>query len=100
MLYDLFGTMFEGAMPQDGYIGHYRGSPVMTMPFPKRIICNPPATIVFWKDGTKTVVKAMEGQEYSPYFGYLAALSKRIYGSNSFVQSMLKKAGAYKEEEK
>lgn len=49
----------------------------------KRIIYHNPATIVFWEDGTKTVVKCMEGQQYEKYAGFCAALAKKIYGSTS-----------------
>lgn len=59
---------------------------------PKKVIFNKPATIVFWEDGTKTVVKCSEDDEYSEYFGFLAALAKKIYGNNSEVQKIVKKA--------
>jgi len=48
-----------------------------------RIIFNDPATIVFWTDGTKTVVKCQEGQTFNPYFGFCAAIAKKLYGNNS-----------------
>ena len=47
--------------------------------------CNTKETIVLWKDGTKTKVKPMEGQEESPYFAFTAALAKKIFGSNTQV---------------
>ena len=52
---------------------------------PKKIIYNGKATIVFWKDGTKTVVKMAEGTIYSKYNAFCAALAKKICGSNSAV---------------
>lgn len=55
-----------------------------------RIIFNDPATIVFWKDGTKTVVKVSDSESYSPYYGFLAALAKKIYGSNSAIQRIVR----------
>lgn len=58
---------------------------------PKRVIFNPPATVVFWKDGTKTVVKSMEGDQFNPYYGFVCALAKKIYGSNSAVKSIVSK---------
>lgn len=61
------------------------------IPKVKRIIFNDPATIVFWEDGTKTVVKCMEGYEFSEYYGFVCALAKKLYGSNSKVVSMIKK---------
>lgn len=48
-----------------------------------RIIFNEPATIVFWADGTKTVVKCMEGELFDRYAGFCAALAKRVFGSTS-----------------
>lgn len=41
----------------------------------KRIICDGPATIIFWDDGTKTVVKAQEEFDYEKGILY-AALKK------------------------
>lgn len=61
----------------------------------KRIIYNNPATIVFWTDGTKTVVKCMKDQPYSEYYGFLCALGKKIYGSNSALNRLV---DSFKEE--
>lgn len=41
-----------------------------------------PATIVFFEDGTKTVVKTMEGQEFDPDYGFLLCIMKRAYGED------------------
>lgn len=49
-------------------------------------------TIVLWKDGTKTVVKPMEGtpdSEMSYYSAFTAALAKKIYGSNTQVNKIV-----------
>lgn len=63
------------------------------LPQVDRIIFNNPATVVFWTDGTKTVVKCMEGQEFSEYYGFLAALAKKVYGTNSAVKRIVKNKG-------
>lgn len=42
----------------------------------KKVIFNDPATIVFWKDGTKTVVKSQEGAEFDPEKGLAMAISR------------------------
>lgn len=57
---------------------------------PKRIIYNNPATIVFWKDGTKTVVKKNEKEKYNSYNAFCAALAKKIYGTNSEVNRIVR----------
>ena len=41
----------------------------------QKVIFNAPATIVFWKDGSKTVVKA-QGDEYDPEKGLAMAISR------------------------
>ena len=53
------------------------------------IIYNDPATIVFWSDGTKTVVKCAPGQKFNKYFGFCAAVTKRIFGTNSLVNRIV-----------
>lgn len=58
---------------------------------PERIIFNPPATIVFWGDSTKTVVKCREGTEFNQYFGFCAALAKKIFGSNNSINRIVEK---------
>lgn len=49
----------------------------------KDVIFNPPATIVFWSDGTKTVVKA-DGENYDPEKGIAMAISKKLMGNNKY----------------
>ena len=44
----------------------------------KRVICNGPATIVFWNDGTKTVVKLQEEDETDDEKGILYAALKKL----------------------
>lgn len=47
------------------------------------------ATIVFWKDGSKTVVKLPAGEESDDYSAFTAALAKKIYGSNSAIKKII-----------
>lgn len=56
---------------------------------PERIIKSGPATIVFWADGTKTVVKCAEGTEPDDYTAFCAALAKKVYGSNSALKKAM-----------
>lgn len=46
-----------------------------------KVIFNDPATIVFWKDGTKTVVKAQDGEVYDDEKGLAMAISKKALGN-------------------
>lgn len=48
----------------------------------KKIIINPPATIVIWNDGTKTVVKATENDIYDPEKGVALCFLKKYFGSS------------------
>lgn len=48
--------------------------------FIKKVIYNDPATIIFWSNGTKTVVKRMEDEEYDPEKGFMAAVTKKVFG--------------------
>lgn len=60
-----------------------------------RIIFSPPATIVFWEDGTKTVVKCADGEPFSEYNGFAAALLKKVFGSNSAVKKIIQRKKQY-----
>ena len=46
----------------------------------EKVIFNPPATIVLWSDGTKTVVKA-DGEKFDPEKGLAMAISKKALGN-------------------
>ena len=53
----------------------------------KRIIVNNRATIIFWEDGTKTVVKISEDDlhdgKFDVYAGVSYAIAKKLFGTNS-----------------
>lgn len=53
----------------------------MKMPEIKNVKFNDPATIVFWSDGTKTVVKAGENDIFDPEKGLAMAIVKKVYGN-------------------
>lgn len=48
----------------------------------KNVVFNDPATIVFWSDGTKTVVKCGENDIYDPEKGLAMAVAKKYLGTN------------------
>lgn len=47
----------------------------------KNVIFNYPATIVFWNDGTKTVVKCDERDQFDPEKGITMAFFKKMHGN-------------------
>lgn len=49
----------------------------------ERVIFNPPATIAIWKDGSKTVVKCDEKDEYDPMCGLALCYMKKALGNTS-----------------
>lgn len=51
---------------------------------PKKVIFNPPATVVIWKDGKKTVAMCEPDEEYDKEKGLMVALLKRLYGNRAF----------------
>lgn len=48
----------------------------------KRVLFNNPATIVFWADGDKTVVKCQNNEPYDPEKGLAMAISKKALGND------------------
>lgn len=57
----------------------------------KKVIYNDPATIVFWNDGSKTVVKVCEDDEYDPEKGLAMAISKKALGNKGEYYETFKK---------
>jgi hypothetical protein len=55
-----------------------------TRPTIKQVIFNDPATIILWHDGTKTVVKCCDGDEYDAETGFYAAYLKKLLGDKQF----------------
>ena len=49
--------------------------------FLKNVIYNDPATIAFWSDGTKTVVKAQPGDIFDPEKGLAMVIAKKACGN-------------------
>ena len=51
------------------------------IPEVKKVIFNDPATIVYWKDGTKTVVKCQKGDVFDSEKGFAMAFLKKCWGN-------------------
>lgn len=63
----------------------------MGVPDIKDVIFNPPATIVLWADGTKTVVKCQEDETYSKEVGLAMCICKKVYGNKGNYNNIFKK---------
>lgn len=57
----------------------------------KQVIFNPPATIVYWKDGTKTIVRC-SNDEFTEEFGFAMACVRKLYGGRSLFKAQYKTA--------
>ena len=57
----------------------------------KNVIFNDPATVVFWSDGSKTVVKCQEGDMFDPEKGLAMAITKKCFGNKGRYCNEIKK---------
>lgn len=72
------------------YIKEVDDSMFKRIPDITKVIHNDPATIVFWSDGTKTVVKA-ENEAYDPEKGIAMAITKRVLGNKGNYYNTIRK---------
>lgn len=69
--------------------------------FIKDVIFNDPATIVFWVDGSKTVVKCQPGETFDPEKGLAMAISKKVLGNDyGYYETFAKHVGRYNKKHK
>ena len=59
--------------------------------FLKKVIYNDPATIAFWSDGTKTIVKAQPGDIFDPEKGLAMVIAKKACGNKGNYYNGFKK---------
>lgn len=76
-----FGECYEDEL--------YHEPDMWGIPDIERVLFSGPATIVFWADKTKTVVKCMDGQPFEKYAGFAAACMKKMFGSTSRAKAIL-----------
>jgi hypothetical protein len=69
-----------GALPRVTIHGSLKLT-TTSKPTIKDVIFNPPATIVFWSDNTKTVVQTRGDDIYDPEKGLAMAISKKMLGN-------------------
>lgn len=63
----------------------------------KNVIFNEKATIVFWEDGDKTVVKLQDGDTYNKELGFAMCICKKALGGKGNYNDLFKK-WVYEEE--
>ena len=80
---------FESMLLQEAIVS---GSERIKVPKIKNVIFNNPATIVYWEDGTKTVVKCQThtGDTYSKETGLAMCFVKKVLGNNGNFNEVLK----------
>ena len=71
-----------------GHIISITDTVVHIVPAVEKVIYNNPATIVFWNDGTKTVVKCQKEDTFSKSAGLYAAISKKMLGKKEFYRAI------------
>ena len=80
----MFNVMYEAYSNHVNYNG-------LIIPEIKNVIFNPPATIVFWNDNTKTVVKCQNDEAFDPEKGITMAFFKKMHGNKGHYFEEIKK---------
>lgn len=89
--YDCLGDQYINVSGQV-YAGGKRGVSVSPLGLDiKKVIFNNPATIVYWAEGTKTVVKCQEGDKFSKETGLALCIAKKAYGNSGAFNDVFKK---------
>lgn len=90
-----YGTIKDPTFYFDPISASELSSTITLMPFGhrtiKKVIFNGPATIVFWGDGTKTVVKCQEGDTFDKELGLAMAICKKHFGNKGKYNDEFKK---------
>lgn len=85
--------MYNRGYRPDGkpYYSGFRGAYNTRVPAIKNVVFNDPATIVIWADGTKTVVKTQNGEEFDPEKGLAMSITKKAFGNQGNYYETIKK---------
>jgi hypothetical protein len=92
-LNEWFGELMKKKPEKKHYTDsvRYDKYPTLNANFIKRVIFSDPATIVFWEDGTKTVVKTQDGEKYDKEKGLAMAIAKRVFGNERDYYNVFKR---------
>ena len=86
---DIYSTAIDMKVDNIYKINYY-GKIFVPQPKIKNVIFNDPATIVYWEDRTKTVVKC-EKEKYDPEKGLAMAIAKKAMGNQGNYFEVFKK---------
>lgn len=89
---DMYITLEDGKLHYGAELEPIGQRPLIHTPSPddvERVIYSGPATIVFWKDGTKTVVKCSKDEAFDPAIAILWCFLKKYFGSTSAAKEWL-----------
>ena len=78
-----YGVKFEVKDPNPGFVKWIFGLKITDI---DRVIFNDPATIVFWKDKTKTIVKCHPEDTFDEEIGFMCCYLKRILSSKEYTK--------------
>ena len=81
----------DSTTKQSAFIPKCTPKPTKYLPEIKNVKFDGPATIVFWADGTKTVVKCQDGDYYSEEVGLAMCIVKKVFGNKSKYNDIFKK---------
>ena len=91
LIYNTGINAFDTKIVSDSiYKINYYDNIFMRQPKIKKVIFNDPATIVYWEDRTKTVVKC-EKEKYDPEKGLAMAIAKKAMGNQGNYFEIFKK---------
>lgn len=77
-------------VPKTDYTS-YSNKSVLHLPRIKKVLFRHPATIVFWDDNTKTVVKCSENDYFDCEKGLAMAIAKKFFGNEGNYYNEFKK---------
>jgi hypothetical protein len=90
MIMESYNPLLEFFNALSGMNGAIEGAKQREKYFPNRILKSGPCTIVFWQDGTRTMVRRANDEVDDDYSAFTAALAIKIFGSNSAVKRTVK----------
>lgn len=96
-----YDYIYKGTVPEPLYqktaYGYMECFPSV-FPKIKDVILNNPATIIYWDDGTKTVVKCMDEDTYAPDVGIAMCFMKKLFENDDVTYTKKDKTGSLKAE--